>query len=94
MSVDTTDWSALAAGLVWWAGRDDADRAVRAARRAFDEGPWPRLRPREHDEVAPTRAGDLRVPFGGVKRSGSGRDRNRHALEDYTDLETTWIKHG
>ncbi len=24
-------------------GADDADRAVRAARRAFDEGPWPRM---------------------------------------------------
>ena len=24
-------------------GPEDADRAVRAARRAFDEGPWPRL---------------------------------------------------
>jgi aminomuconate-semialdehyde/2-hydroxymuconate-6-semialdehyde dehydrogenase len=24
-------------------GRQDADRAVRAARRAFDEGPWPRM---------------------------------------------------
>ena len=24
-------------------GEDDADRAVQAARRAFDEGPWPRL---------------------------------------------------
>src|SRR5262245_51081161 len=27
------------------AGVDDVDRAVRAARRAFDEGPWPRLDP-------------------------------------------------
>jgi aldehyde dehydrogenase (NAD+) len=26
------------------AGPDDVDLAVRAARRAFDEGPWPRLR--------------------------------------------------
>ncbi len=25
--------------------REDVDRAARAARRAFDEGPWPRLRP-------------------------------------------------
>ena len=24
-------------------GTDDVDRAVRAARRAFDEGPWPRM---------------------------------------------------
>ena len=26
-----------------WAGRGRADRAVQAARRAFDEGPWPRM---------------------------------------------------
>lgn len=29
------------------AGRGDVDRAVTAARRAFDEGPWPRLAPAE-----------------------------------------------
>lgn len=29
------------------AGRAEVDRAVAAARRAFDEGPWPRLKPRE-----------------------------------------------
>src|SRR5947208_8474775 len=26
------------------AGRNDVDRAVRAARTAFDEGPWPKMR--------------------------------------------------
>jgi aminomuconate-semialdehyde/2-hydroxymuconate-6-semialdehyde dehydrogenase len=31
-------WAEVALG-----GADDADRAVRAARRAFDEGPWPRM---------------------------------------------------
>jgi aldehyde dehydrogenase (NAD+) len=29
----------------------DADRAVRAARRAFDEGPWPKLRARERKRL-------------------------------------------
>jgi aldehyde dehydrogenase (NAD+) len=29
------------------AGAGDVDRAVRAARKAFDEGPWPRMRARE-----------------------------------------------
>ena len=38
-------------GQVPWAGRADADRAVAAARRAFDEGPWPRMHPRERGEV-------------------------------------------
>ncbi|MFF5083259.1 aldehyde dehydrogenase family protein [Actinoplanes sp. NPDC000266] len=38
--------------------------------------------------------GDMAVPFGGVKLSGNGRDKSRHALDQYTDLKTTWIAHG
>ncbi|WP_243060121.1 aldehyde dehydrogenase family protein [Nocardioides sp. SR21] len=38
--------------------------------------------------------GDLSVPFGGVKLSGFGRDKSRHALDEYTDLKTTWIHYG
>lgn len=38
--------------------------------------------------------GDLSVPFGGVKMSGIGRDKSRHALEEYSDLKTTWISYG
>ena len=38
--------------------------------------------------------GDLNVPFGGVKLSGFGRDKSRHALDEYTDLKTTWISYG
>jgi len=33
------------------AGVDDVDRAVRAARRAFDDGPWPRTRAKERIRV-------------------------------------------
>ena len=29
----------------------DVDRAVNAARRAFDEGPWPRMSPRERSDA-------------------------------------------
>ncbi|MFJ8820796.1 aldehyde dehydrogenase [Streptomyces sp. NPDC102467] len=36
--------------------------------------------------------GDLTVPFGGMKQSGSGRDKSAHALEKYTELKTTWIR--
>ncbi|MGO3929863.1 aldehyde dehydrogenase [Rhodopseudomonas pseudopalustris] len=36
-------------------------------------------------------AGDMTVPFGGVKQSGFGRDRSLHALEKYTQLKTVWI---
>jgi gamma-glutamyl-gamma-aminobutyraldehyde dehydrogenase len=38
--------------------------------------------------------GDLSVPFGGVKLSGFGRDKSRHALAEYSDLKTTWINYG
>ncbi|GAA4352141.1 aldehyde dehydrogenase family protein [Angustibacter luteus] len=37
--------------------------------------------------------GDMSVPFGGVKLSGSGRDKSRHAMDEYTDLKTTWIRY-
>ena len=37
--------------------------------------------------------GDMTVPFGGVKLSGFGRDKSRHALEEYTYLKTTWIRY-
>jgi gamma-glutamyl-gamma-aminobutyraldehyde dehydrogenase len=36
----------------------------------------------------------MAVPFGGVKLSGFGRDKSRHALEEYTYPKTTWIRYG
>jgi acyl-CoA reductase-like NAD-dependent aldehyde dehydrogenase len=36
-------------------------------------------------------AGDVTVPFGGYKESGSGRDKSLHALLKYTQLKTTWF---
>lgn len=38
--------------------------------------------------------GDMSVPFGGVKLTGSGRDKSHHAVNEYTDLKTTWLKYG
>jgi acyl-CoA reductase-like NAD-dependent aldehyde dehydrogenase len=40
------------------AGAEDVDRAVRAARVAFDSGPWPRMRPAERARIL-WRLGDL-----------------------------------
>ncbi|MFV0462291.1 MAG: aldehyde dehydrogenase family protein [Nostocoides sp.] len=40
-----------ALGEVPWAGPIDADRAVAAARQAFDTGPWPRMHPRERGDI-------------------------------------------
>jgi acyl-CoA reductase-like NAD-dependent aldehyde dehydrogenase len=38
-------------GTVARAGREDVDRAVTAARRAFDDGPWPSMSPQERSAV-------------------------------------------
>jgi gamma-glutamyl-gamma-aminobutyraldehyde dehydrogenase len=37
--------------------------------------------------------GDMNAPFGGVKLSGFGRDKSRHALDEYRDVKTTWINY-
>lgn len=37
-------------------------------------------------------ADDITTPFGGVKQSGSGRDKSLHALEKYSDLKTVWTR--
>jgi gamma-glutamyl-gamma-aminobutyraldehyde dehydrogenase/4-guanidinobutyraldehyde dehydrogenase/NAD-dependent aldehyde dehydrogenase len=34
--------------------------------------------------------GDLSLPFGGYKQSGFGRDKSLHALENYTQLKSTF----
>ena len=34
--------------------------------------------------------GDIGTPFGGTRQSGLGRDRSAHALDNYTQLKTTW----
>ena len=31
------------------------------------------------------------TPFGGFRQSGLGRDRSGHALDNYTELKTTWL---
>jgi acyl-CoA reductase-like NAD-dependent aldehyde dehydrogenase len=36
-------------------------------------------------------ASEVTTPFGGMKQSGTGRDRSLHAFEQYTHLKTTWI---
>jgi acyl-CoA reductase-like NAD-dependent aldehyde dehydrogenase len=35
--------------------------------------------------------GDISLPFGGYKQSGIGRDKSLHALENYTQLKTTYV---
>ncbi|WP_083918711.1 aldehyde dehydrogenase family protein [Mesorhizobium metallidurans] len=63
---------------------DDVDRAVKAARGAFENGTWSRC-----DMVEQV---DVRTPFGGFKQSGNGRDLFLHAFEKYPETKTTWIR--
>jgi gamma-glutamyl-gamma-aminobutyraldehyde dehydrogenase/4-guanidinobutyraldehyde dehydrogenase/NAD-dependent aldehyde dehydrogenase len=37
---------------------------------------------------------DMTVPFGGYKQSGNGRDKSLHAIDQYTEMKTTWIQIG
>lgn len=69
------------AAAVWTA---DLGRAHRVARQLRAGTVW----------VNCYEEGDLNVPFGGVKLSGFGRDKSRHALAEYSDLKTTWINYG
>ena len=45
------------------AGPEDVDRAVKAARAAFESGPWPRMRPAERQKIL-WRLGDLILEHG------------------------------
>jgi gamma-glutamyl-gamma-aminobutyraldehyde dehydrogenase len=69
------------AAAVWTA---DLGRAHRVSRRLRAGTVW----------VNCYEEGDLSVPFGGVKLSGFGRDKSRHAIAEYSDLKTTWIAYG
>jgi acyl-CoA reductase-like NAD-dependent aldehyde dehydrogenase len=67
----------LAAGL--WTR--DINRAHRLARRIRAGVVW----------INTFDSADITVPFGGFKQSGFGRDKGLHALDDYSQLKTTWI---
>jgi acyl-CoA reductase-like NAD-dependent aldehyde dehydrogenase len=58
------------------AGREDLDRAVAAARRAFESGPWASMKPRQRGRIL-TRAADLLLSraeeFGRVETMDNGK---------------------
>ncbi|MDO9377381.1 MAG: aldehyde dehydrogenase [Nocardioidaceae bacterium] len=83
---------------------DEAVSVANATPYALAAGLWTDGLRRAHGVARRLRAGtvsvncvdalDVSTPFGGFGQSGYGRDLSLHALDKFTGLKTTWIRHG
>ncbi len=77
LAIANDTWSGLAAG-VW---TRDIQRAHRMVRNLQAGTVW----------VNTYNAFNAMVPYGGIKRSGLGRELSGHAVEHYTQLKSVWF---
>lgn len=69
-------------GQVPEATKSDVVRAITAARRAFDEGPWPRMSPRERSEILVRMADIMDRRFEEIKALNIAEAGSTHMLAD------------
>ncbi len=90
-----------AAAVIRCTGPDDAVRLANASAYGLGSSIWTRNRDAAQALAATIEAGsvfvngmvvsDPRLPFGGVKKSGYGRELAAFGLHEFTNIQTVWI---